>query len=177
MDLNLVQLKSIKKQRKCIKTNKLKHEYCYITAHKTAILSQGAVDLKLIGCWWWFNILTTIKFIYSEKATKFCEIFTLIWVAVHRTKVRRRFRKIVWPSQKIWTLLNYTTSTYTLCRRLKVLRGFHEFSRERKCGWQIKNPARQTFPFYLELLEKYHILRPFPTKMLALIARAKICTE
>ena len=78
LDLNLVQVKSIKKQRKCIKTNKLKHEYCYITAHKTAILSQGAVDLKLIGCWWWFNILTTIKFIYSEKATKFCEISTLL---------------------------------------------------------------------------------------------------
>ena len=47
-----------------------------------------------------------LKFIYSEKATKFCKIFTLrnIWLALHRTKVRWRFCKILWPSQNIWTL-------------------------------------------------------------------------
>ena len=27
------------------------------------------------------------------------------WLALHRTKVRWRFRKILWPSQNIWTLL------------------------------------------------------------------------
>ena len=26
------------------------------------------------------------------------------WLALHRTKVRRRFCKILWPSQNIWTL-------------------------------------------------------------------------
>ena len=26
------------------------------------------------------------------------------WLALHRTKVRWRFRKILWPSQNIWTL-------------------------------------------------------------------------
>ena len=28
------------------------------------------------------------------------------WLALHRTKVRWRFRKILWPSQNIWTLSN-----------------------------------------------------------------------
>ena len=46
-----------------------------------------------------------IKFIYSEKATKLCEISTLLWLAMHRAKIRWRFRKIFWPSQNIWTLL------------------------------------------------------------------------
>ena len=30
-------------------------------------------------------LLTTVKFIYSEKATKFCEIFTLLLTTVHCT--------------------------------------------------------------------------------------------
>ena len=40
---------------------------------------------------------------YSEKAniTKSSSYF---WLALHRTKVRWRFRKILWPSQNIWTL-------------------------------------------------------------------------
>ena len=42
-----------------------------------------------------------IKFIYSEKATKFCEIFTLLLSYVVPV---RRFCKILWPSQNIWTL-------------------------------------------------------------------------
>ena len=29
------------------------------------------------------------------------------WLALHRTKVRWRFHKILWPSQNIWTLLCY----------------------------------------------------------------------
>ena len=29
------------------------------------------------------------------------------WLALHRTKVRWRFRKILWPSQNIWTLYQY----------------------------------------------------------------------
>ena len=48
-----------------------------------------------------------IKFIYSEKATKFCKISTnylIIWLAVHRTNNWWRFRKVLWPSQNIWTL-------------------------------------------------------------------------
>ena len=46
-----------------------------------------------------------LKFIYSEKASKFCEIFTpYFWLVLHRTKVRWMFRKILWPSQNTWTL-------------------------------------------------------------------------
>ena len=45
------------------------------------------------------NEVTMLKFIYSEKATKFCET-SIFWLALHRTKVRWRFRKILWPSQK-----------------------------------------------------------------------------
>ena len=41
---------------------------------------------------------------YSEKATKFCEIFPLLLTAVHTAKLRGRFRKIWWPSQNILTL-------------------------------------------------------------------------
>ena len=41
-----------------------------------------------------------VKFISSEVATKFCEIFILLLSCV----VRWRFRKILWPSQNIWTL-------------------------------------------------------------------------
>ena len=41
---------------------------------------------------------------YSEKATKFCEISTLNLSYVVQSKVRWIFHKILWPSQKIWTL-------------------------------------------------------------------------
>ena len=45
-----------------------------------------------------------LNFIYSEKATKFCEISTLLLTGTTKTKVRGRFRKILWPSQNIWSL-------------------------------------------------------------------------
>ena len=44
-----------------------------------------------------------IKFIYSEKATKFYEIFTFLLSYVVPVK-RWRFCKILWFSQNIWTL-------------------------------------------------------------------------
>ena len=43
-----------------------------------------------------------LKFIYSEKATQFCEILCPM---LCQSKVRWRFRKILWPSQNIWTLI------------------------------------------------------------------------
>ena len=43
---------------------------------------------------------TTVKFIYSEKATKFFEISTLILSYVVAVK-RWRFRKMMWLSQNI----------------------------------------------------------------------------
>jgi hypothetical protein len=45
-----------------------------------------------------------LKFIYSEKATKFCEIPPYVCLYVQLTKVKWRFRKILWPSQDIRTL-------------------------------------------------------------------------
>ena len=41
-----------------------------------------------------------VKFTYSEKDTKFCEIFPLFLTTVH-TEVRGRFCKILWSSQNI----------------------------------------------------------------------------
>ena len=58
-----------------------------------------------------------IKFIYSEKATKFCEIF---WLQYIQSKVMWRFRKILWPSQNILTLQELSFS-YIL---QKYLHGF-----------------------------------------------------
>ena len=47
-----------------------------------------------------------VKFIYSEKATKFCEISTLLLTGTKYDKVRWKFRKMLWPSQNIWILWN-----------------------------------------------------------------------
>ena len=47
-----------------------------------------------------------LKFIYSENATKFCEISTLLvsmYIVPVKSKVER-FCKILWPFQNIWTL-------------------------------------------------------------------------
>ena len=49
-----------------------------------------------------------LKFIYSEKATNFAKSSPYFWLALHRTKVRWRFRKILWPFQNIWTLTVYS---------------------------------------------------------------------
>ena len=50
------------------------------------------------------NSYLQVKFVYSEKVTKFCEISTVDWSLLHRTNLRWRFRKNLWPSQNIWTL-------------------------------------------------------------------------
>ena len=52
---------------------------------------------------YWNGRSLLLKFIYSEKATKFCEISTVDC----QSNLRWRFRKIIWPSQNIWTLLFY----------------------------------------------------------------------
>ena len=41
-----------------------------------------------------------VKFIYSEKATKFCKISILLLTGT-RTKISWRFRKFFWPPQNI----------------------------------------------------------------------------
>ena len=39
-----------------------------------------------------------------RRPQKFAKYSPYSWLALHRTKVRWRFRKILWPSQNIWTL-------------------------------------------------------------------------
>ena len=56
-----------------------------------------------------FSLKSYLNFLYSEKGTKFCEIYTLLLSTVCsmqyiETKVRWRFRKILWPSQNTWPL-------------------------------------------------------------------------
>ena len=51
-----------------------------------------------------------------------------IWLALHRTKVRRRFLKILWPSQNIWTLMIIKVNFEPLLGVLvKFLLQFDEF--------------------------------------------------
>ena len=47
-----------------------------------------------------------LKLIYSEKATNFSKSSPYFWLQYIQSKVRWRFRKILWPSQNIWTLAN-----------------------------------------------------------------------
>ena len=43
--------------------------------------------------------------IFWEGHNIFAKSSPHFWLALHRTKVRWRFHKILWPSQNIWTLL------------------------------------------------------------------------
>ena len=55
--------------------------------------------------WHLYNTHGILKFIYSEKATRFCEIFPLLLTeCVLQSKVRGKFWKIWWSSQNIWTV-------------------------------------------------------------------------
>ena len=47
--------------------------------------------------------ISSVKFIYSEKPQNFAKSPPYFWLALHRTKVRWRFRKILRPSQNIST--------------------------------------------------------------------------
>ena len=62
-------------------------------------------QLRLESKLWHF-----VKIKYSEKATKICEIFTLLlsYVVPVKSKV-----KILWPSQNIWTLFTFEV---TMCQ-------------------------------------------------------------
>ena len=49
------------------------------------------------------SAVVVLKFIYPEKATKFCEIWTFVSMYC-RQKLGEDFAKILWPSQNIRTL-------------------------------------------------------------------------
>ena len=53
-----------------------------------------------------------LKFIYLRRPQNFEKSPPNFWLALHRTKVRWRFSKILWPSQNIWTLWYQSLFTY-----------------------------------------------------------------
>ena len=61
--------------------------------------TSGAND-RLVRVWYQ-NQQCKLKFMFSEKATKFCEIFPFFCRMYCQSKVRGRFRKILWPSHNI----------------------------------------------------------------------------
>ena len=81
------------------------------TLRNSSYLPTLYISWILWKMWYsYYRSIHILKFIYSEKATKFCEIFTILLTSptfdwhYNRTKVRWRFRKILWPSHNIWTL-------------------------------------------------------------------------
>ena len=58
------------------------------------------------------RIADSVKIKWKVKVgTQFCHFAKsspYLWLELHRTKVRWRFRKFLWPSQNIWTLIHET---------------------------------------------------------------------
>ena len=64
-------------------TNKERRKvYLYLCIPKLLILSS-TLNRKKGTAFWQTKEVPSLKFIYSEKATKFCEIFTLLLTTVH----------------------------------------------------------------------------------------------
>ena len=61
------------------------------------------------------RIADSVKIKWKVKVgTQFCHFAKsspYLWLELHRTKVRWRFRKFLWPSQNIWTLQNVKVLT------------------------------------------------------------------
>ena len=69
----------------------------YYTFFKVQLFWEGHKNLLESSSRFWHYL---VKFIYSEKAAKFCEIIPLLLTILHTVKTR----KILWPFQNIWTL-------------------------------------------------------------------------
>ena len=67
----------------------------YTSSHQNPDVS---LRITLVKSW-----VFRLKFIYSEKVTKFCEIFPLL----------------LWPSQKIWTLTPHCWGHTSNCHNLR----------------------------------------------------------
>ena len=82
-------------------------EYKYICRLSAFLMPTFSNYLKyLISITLMGHVDHVVKFIYSEKATKFCKIPTnyLSYVLPCQSNNWWRFRKILWPSQNIRTL-------------------------------------------------------------------------
>ena len=91
----------------------------------------------------YYPLINVVKFIYSEKATKFVKSPPFFWLVIHRTKVRWRFRKILWPSENIWTLmfsLLLTFNNRTNC--LKALAGVWKFTMKNEITQFLQKSVR-----------------------------------
>ena len=72
-----------------------------IFASRTVVLfALGCLLLYLQVISYYYPLSWQLKFIYSEKATKSCEISTNYFSSNNWW----RFCKILWPSQNLWTL-------------------------------------------------------------------------
>ena len=65
--------------------------------HSNLSVHNLATDKKLSN-----KLFTSLIVLRSPQ--NFAKSPNYFWLALHRTKVRWRFRKILWPSQNIWTL-------------------------------------------------------------------------
>ena len=90
----------------------LSFKFCKITImHKCVVLIQERINGRTVQEGSVEEMLAyMLKFIYSEKATKFCEIFTLLLSYVAPVKSKMKIAKILWPSQNIWTLPPFPSS-------------------------------------------------------------------
>ena len=79
------------------------------------------------------SLYLKLKFIYSEKSTKFCEISTLF--LSYLVPVRWRFRKTLWTSQNIWTLILHNRSHATRYTEHAVLSVYISHTEESSGGY------------------------------------------
>ena len=52
-----------------------------------------------------------VKFIFLRRPQNFAKSSPYFWLALHRTKVRWRFRKILWPSQNMY--MNFKVANFS----------------------------------------------------------------
>ena len=62
------------------------------------------------------SFMKLVKFIYSEKATKFCEIFPLLLTTVHTVKSKG---KILQNSVAFSEYMNFTTNDVACAQKMK----------------------------------------------------------
>ena len=95
--------------------------------------------------------LKQVKFIYSEKPQHFAKSSPYFWLALHRTKVRWRFRKILGPSQNIWTLSEKKISqTYFPILRLRAAKRFWSILKIVNFGRSPIESGKNSIEFWLK---------------------------
>ena len=62
------------------------------------------------------TLIGKVHIVILRRPQNFVKSSPCYWLALHRTKVRWRFRKILWPSQNMWTLSPITENPYNRCQ-------------------------------------------------------------